>query len=110
NSPCFRRMYFLRLCPALSLEYFSDCIMKPFPALSIIIGAFDFGSIRLTREAISPNCVSLYGSSKPGKRSFGRFSRPLLEDTFAIIIRPPLQKGNQAPARQKTVSALHLCL
>ena len=39
-----------------------------FPALSIIIGAFDFGSIRLTREAISPNCVSLYGASKPGKR------------------------------------------
>ena len=43
------------------------------------MGAFDFGSVRLTREAISPNCVDLHGSSKPGKRSFGRFSRPLLE-------------------------------
>ena len=38
------------------------------------------------------NVVSLYDSSKSGKRSFGRFSRPLLEDTFAIIICPPLQR------------------
>ena len=56
--------------------------MKPFPALSIMIGALDFGSVRFTRAAISPNCVDLYGSSKPGKRSFGRFSRPLLEVYF----------------------------
>ncbi len=82
NSPCFRRMYFLRLCPAFSLEYFSDLIMKPFPALSIIMGAFDSGSVRLTREAILPNGFVLYGSSNPGKRSFGRFSRPLLEVYF----------------------------
>ena len=46
------------------------------------MGAFDFGSVRLTREAIPPNCVDLYGSSKPGNRSFGRFSRPLLEVYF----------------------------
>ena len=81
-------MYFLRLCPALSLEYFSDCIIKPFPALSIIIGALDFGSVRFTRDAISPNGVVLYDSSKPGNRSFGRFSRPLLEEYTALIIPP----------------------
>ena len=52
------------------------------------MGAFDFGSVRLTREAISPNCVDLHGSSKPGKRSFGRFSRPLLEVYNALIIPP----------------------
>ena len=61
--------------------------MKPFPALSIMIGALDFGSVRFTRAAISPNCVDLYGSSKPGKRSFGRFSRPLLEVLFQIPCR-----------------------
>ena len=63
--------------------------MKPFPALSIMIGALDFGSVRFTRAAISPNRVDPYGSSKPGKRSFGRFSRPLLEGVNALII-PPL--------------------
>ena len=61
--------------------------MKPFPALSIMIGALDFGSVRFTRAAISPNCADLYGSSKPGKRSFGRFSRPLLEVLFQIPCR-----------------------
>ena len=61
--------------------------MKPFPALSIMIGALDFGSVRFTRAAISPNCVDLYGSSKPGKRSFGRFSRPLLEVLFLTSCR-----------------------
>ena len=61
--------------------------MKPFPALSIMIGALDFGSVRFTRVAISPNCADLYGSSKPGKRSFGRFSRPLLEVLFQIPCR-----------------------
>ena len=61
--------------------------MKPFPALSIMIGALDFGSVRFTRAAISPNCVDLYGSSKTGKRSFGRFSRPLLEVLFQIPCR-----------------------
>ena len=68
-----RECIFLRLCPALSLEYFSDCIIKPFPALSIIIGALDFGSVRFTRDAISPNGVVLYDSSKPGNRSFDAF-------------------------------------
>ena len=38
--------------------------------------------MRFTSDAISPNRVVLYGSSKPGKRSFGRFSRPLLEVYF----------------------------
>jgi len=52
-----------------------------------MIGALDFGSVRFTRAAISPNCVDLYGSSKPGKRSFGRFSRPLLEVLFQIPCR-----------------------
>ena len=61
--------------------------MKPFPALSIMIGALDFGSVRFTRAAISPNCVDLYGSAKPGKRSFGRFSRPLLEVFFQTSFR-----------------------
>lgn len=63
--------------------------MKPFPALSIMIGALDFGSVRFTRVAILPNCVDLYGSSKPGNRSFGRFSRPLLEDYFVKLFPPP---------------------
>ena len=61
--------------------------MKPFPALSIMIGALDFGSVRFTRAAISPNRVDPYGSSKPGKRSFGRFSRPLLEVYFQTSFR-----------------------
>jgi hypothetical protein len=52
-----------------------------------MIGALDFGSVRFTRAAISPNCADLYGSSKPGKRSFGRFSRPLLEVLFQIPCR-----------------------
>ena len=45
-----------------------------------MIGAFDLGSVRLTREAILPNAIVLYGSSNPGNLSFGRFSRPLLKD------------------------------
>ena len=61
--------------------------MKPFPALSIMIGALDFGSVRFTRAAISPNRVDPYGSSKPGKRSLGRFSRPLLEVYFQTSFR-----------------------
>ena len=52
-----------------------------------MIGALDFGSVRFTRAAISPNCADLYGSSKPGKRSFGRFSRPLLEAYFQTSFR-----------------------
>ena len=52
-----------------------------------MIGALDFGSVRFTRAAISPNRVDLYGSSKPGKRSFGRFSRPLLEVYFQTSFR-----------------------
>ena len=34
-----------------------------------------------------PNLVALHGSSKPGKRSFGRFSRPLLEVYFQTSFR-----------------------
>ena len=52
-----------------------------------MIGALDFGSVRFTRAAISPNRVDPYGSSKPGKRSFGRFSRPLLEVYFQTSFR-----------------------
>ena len=33
-------------------------------------------------ENISENCSVVHGSSKPGNRSFGRFSRPLLEVYF----------------------------
>ena len=36
-----------------------------------------------------PSTDSLHGSSKPGKRSFGRFSRPLLEDDNAPFAPPP---------------------
>ena len=72
--------------------------MKPFPALSIMIGALDFGSVRFTRAAISPNCADLYGSSKPGKRSFGRFSRPLLEVFFQTSFRYDLKVKSLAVA------------
>lgn len=34
-----------------------------------------------------PNLVAFHGSSKPGKRSFGRFSRPLLEVYFQTSFR-----------------------
>ena len=34
-----------------------------------------------------PNLVALHGSSKPGKRNFGRFSRPLLEVYFQTSFR-----------------------
>ena len=37
---------------------------------------------RVTRSAKSDNLSTLHGSSKPGNRSFGRFSRPLLEVYF----------------------------
>ena len=39
----------------------------------------DCGSDLLIIEDISPNVTTLYGSSNPGNRSFGYFSRPLLE-------------------------------
>ena len=42
---------------------------------------------RVTRSAKSDNFSALHGSSKPGKRSFGRFSRPLLEVLFQIPCR-----------------------
>ena len=38
---------------------------------------------RVTRSAKSDNLSTLHGSSKPGNRSFGRFSRPLLEGYFS---------------------------
>ena len=37
---------------------------------------------RVTRSAKSDNLSAFHGSSKPGNRSFGRFSRPLLEVHF----------------------------
>jgi len=37
---------------------------------------------RVTRSAKSDNLSAFHGSSKPGNRSFGRFSRPLLEVYF----------------------------
>ena len=40
-------------------------------------------------ENKSENRLVTHGSSKPGKRSFGRFSRPLLEGVNALIIPPP---------------------
>ena len=52
------------------------------------MGAFDLGSVRLTKDAISANVVVLYGSSKPGNRSFGYFSRPLLEGKNDQVIPP----------------------
>ena len=42
---------------------------------------------RVTRSAKSDNFSALHGSSKPGKRSFGRFSRPLLEVYFQTSFR-----------------------
>ena len=53
------------------------------------------------------NSTTFHGSSKPGKRSLGHFSRPLLEDTFAIIICPPHQMGNPAPTHRNTASIPH---
>ena len=55
------------------------------------MGASDFGSVRFTSDDISPNVVVLYGSSKPGNRSFGRFSRPLLEVYFTGCLRHKLK-------------------
>ena len=46
---------------------------------------------RVTRSAKSESFSAFHGSSKPGKRSFGRFSRPLLEGYFS----------NQIEARSK---------
>ena len=42
---------------------------------------------RVTRSAKSDNFSALHGSSKPRKRSFGRFSRPLLEVYFQTSFR-----------------------
>ena len=42
---------------------------------------------RVTRSAKTDNFSALHGSSKPGKRSFGRFSRPLLEVYFQTSFR-----------------------
>ena len=39
-------------------------------------------TLPLVTLKISPILISFHGSSKPGKRSFGRFSRPLLEVYF----------------------------
>ena len=42
---------------------------------------------RVIRSAKSDNFSALHGSSKPGKRIFGRFSRPLLEVYFQTSFR-----------------------
>ena len=42
----------------------------------------------MTRSAKSESFSAFHGSSKPGNRSFGRFSRPLLEEYTALIIPP----------------------
>ena len=44
--------------------------------------------------------ITDHGSEKPLNRNFGYFSRPLLEDTFDIIIPPPRQRENQDRVRQ----------
>ena len=45
-----------------------------------------------------PSCAALHGSSKPGKRSFGRFSRPLLEVFFQTSFRYDLKVKSLAVA------------
>ena len=45
-----------------------------------------------------PSCAALHGSSKPGKRSFGRFSRPLLEVFFQTSFRYDLKLKSLAVA------------
>ena len=42
---------------------------------------------RVTRSAKSESFSTFHGSSKPGNRSFGRFSRPLLEGYFNNLIQ-----------------------
>ena len=53
---------------------------------------------RVTRSAKSDNFSALHGSSKPGKRSFGRFSRPLLEVFFKTSFRYDLKVKSLAVA------------
>ena len=53
---------------------------------------------RVTRAAKSDNFSALHGSSKPGKRSFGRFSRPLLEVFFQTSFRYDLKVKSLAVA------------
>ena len=53
---------------------------------------------RVTRSAKSDNFSALHGSSKPGKRSFGRFSRPLLEVFFQTSFRYDLKVKSLAVA------------
>ena len=45
-----------------------------------------------------PSCAALHGSSKPGKRSFGHFSRPLLEVFFQTSFRYDLKVKSLAVA------------
>ena len=53
---------------------------------------------RVTRSAKSDNLSAFHGSSKPGNRSFGRFSRPLLEVYFTSCLRYKLKVKSLAVA------------
>ena len=53
---------------------------------------------RVTRSAKSESFSAFHGSSKPGNRSFGRFSRPLLEVFFQTSFRYDLKVKSLAVA------------
>ena len=54
--------------------------------------------LRVIRSAKSDNLSAFHGSSKPGNRSFGYFSRPLLEVYFTIVFLLDLKVKSLAVA------------
>lgn len=64
----------------MSLSKYSRCGIKPsFAELQITFVIFPSEFFCIFFSKIADKEVSFHGSSKPGNRSFGRFSRPLLE-------------------------------
>ena len=74
---------------AMSLSKYSRCGIRPSLAelqITFVMCPSVFFCVLLEKSA--DKVVSFHGSSKPGNRSFGRFSRPLLEEYTALIIPP----------------------
>ena len=68
----------------MSLSKYSRCGIRPsFAELQITFVMCPSAFFCVLLEKSADKVVSFHGSSKPGNRSFGRFSRPLLEGYFS---------------------------